>query len=234
LIALAAIVGSLMCAASLFMQIGLALGAPWGEYANGGKFPGVLPGPMRFAAVVQGSILVFIALALLEASGLTELGFPKWTIWVALGICLLTCILNWITPSKKERRLWGPTTTILLLSTLIVFLAPIGHATSASIGEYACPDTSIHEVYARSGRVRGATLHKLSGGNIALYPLAPPKDIMRLEWANLFGAGYRAGDIYFFESSEGRHELVHTPSNTRVACLPNPASPRAIQKRPKG
>ncbi|MEO0544454.1 MAG: hypothetical protein AAFY99_11605 [Pseudomonadota bacterium] len=234
MIALAAIIGSLMCAASLIMQIGLALGAPWGEYANGGKFPGVLPMPMRFAAVVQGSILVFIALTLLEAAGLTNLGFAKWTIWVALGICLLTCILNWVTLSKKERRLWGRTTTILLLSALIVFLAPIGHANSTTLGEYACPDAGIFDVYASNGKVRGATLHKLSGGNIALYPLAPPKDIMRLEWANLFGAGYRAGDLYFFESSEGRHELVHTPTNTRVDCLPNPASPRAIQKRPAG
>ena len=94
--------------------------------------------------------------------------------------------------------------------------------------DYQC-DTQNHE--ALFGQ-RGAVLIKLSGGNIALYPFAPPEDIMRLEWANLFGAGYRSGDIYFFESSEGRHELVHTPTNTRVACVPNPASPRAIQKRP--
>ncbi|MEO1747915.1 MAG: hypothetical protein AAFR27_04740 [Pseudomonadota bacterium] len=95
--------------------------------------------------------------------------------------------------------------------------------------DYECQTSGQSEVFGQ----RGATLHKLSGGNIALYPLAPPEDIMRLEWANLFGAGYRAGDIYFFESSEGRHELVHTPTNTRVDCMPNPASPRAIQKRPK-
>lgn len=114
-------------------------------------------------------------------------------------------------------------------SSLAVLLCLMTAQAIAQTPDYQC-ETEDHETLFSQ---LGATLIKLPGGNIALYPLAPPDDIMRLEWANLFGAGYRAGDIYFFESSEGRHELVHTPTNTRVACLPNPASPRAIQKRPK-
>ena len=48
----------LVCA----FQLALALGAPWGQFAMGGAFPGVFPPAMRLVAVVQIGILALIAL----------------------------------------------------------------------------------------------------------------------------------------------------------------------------
>ncbi|MEM1376464.1 MAG: hypothetical protein AAGG69_03650 [Pseudomonadota bacterium] len=225
-----AITGALACVPPIFMQIGLTLGMPWGEYANGGKFPRKLPPAMRAMAVVQGAILAVIALTLLDRGGVLDLGWPAWVFWLCLTIACLSCIANWITPSVKERRLWGPLTTVFALSGIILaFAAQPVSARTALVSDYHCPAATKFEVF----NGLGADLYKLTGGNIALYAFAPPEHVLRLEWANLFGAGFRVGDVYFRESTEGRHELVHTPTNTRVDCLPNPASPRAIQKRPR-
>ncbi|MEL6435184.1 MAG: hypothetical protein AAFP99_00180 [Pseudomonadota bacterium] len=241
MVVFAAIIGALACLAPIAMQIGLALGAPWGEYANGGKFPGRLPAPMRFAAVVQGAILVFIALAVLDRGGILALGWSNAAFWVAMGITAITFVLNWITPSVKERRLWGPMMTVLLIAMVIVMLmsgnasANDQRATPASsgfLGDYTCPDAADFDVFTEDGWIRGVALLKLSSFAVALYPFAPPDDVLGIETSDISGAGYRKGDFYFFESAEGRHYLLHTPTDTRVSCFPDPTSRRAIQKRP--
>jgi hypothetical protein len=33
-------------------------------------------------------------------------------------------LLNWITPSQVERRLWGPVTTLMFLFAGVVMLSP--------------------------------------------------------------------------------------------------------------
>lgn len=38
-------------AGSIAFQLALALGAPWGEYAMGGRYPGRFPPGLRLAAV---------------------------------------------------------------------------------------------------------------------------------------------------------------------------------------
>ncbi len=51
-------------------QVALALGAPWGAYAMGGRFPGRFPPRMRLLAVVQTVVLGLLALVVLESAGL--------------------------------------------------------------------------------------------------------------------------------------------------------------------
>ena len=46
-LAVAAIVFAVVTSAVIGFQLALALGAPWGTYAMGGRFPGVLPALMR-------------------------------------------------------------------------------------------------------------------------------------------------------------------------------------------
>ena len=59
---LAAIVYALATAVVVGFQVALAAGAPWGEYAMGGRFPGRFPPAMRAGALVQAVVLALLAL----------------------------------------------------------------------------------------------------------------------------------------------------------------------------
>jgi len=119
----AAYLFSVLIAVVVLFQLALALGAPWGEMAMGGKFPGRLPLRMRIAALVQIAVLVFIALIVLTRAGVILDEFSslsKLAIWAVVVFSLIGTILNTITPSKKERMLWAPVTTVLLICATYV------------------------------------------------------------------------------------------------------------------
>lgn len=108
-------------------QIALMCGAPWGEYTMGGQTTGKLPVQGRIAAGVSIIVLVVMAQALLaiHGSGLFVTA-PTWLIealkWFTFGYAILGFLMNWITRSKKERMVWGPVATVLVvLVSLAVF-----------------------------------------------------------------------------------------------------------------
>ncbi len=107
----------------MLFQIALALGAPWGEMAMGGKFPGRFSPMLRAGAIVQMLLLGFAALVVLTRAGLV-LGnyfeFSKSAIWFVVALCVVSAILNTITPSKKERMLWSPVTSTLVVCGVVV------------------------------------------------------------------------------------------------------------------
>lgn len=103
----------------VLFQVALALGQPWGRLTMGGRFPGVLPSTMRLAAVGQGLLLLALALVVLASAGQIPLFLPGWTVWGVVAITAVTTVLNLITPSAPERRLWGPIAIALLISVLI-------------------------------------------------------------------------------------------------------------------
>ena len=108
-------------------QIALISGAPWGEYAFGGRIQGVLPRNLRIGSVITSFLYVGIAGHYLAQVGL----FPKLLSpelnqvanWVIVGINSLALIMNTITPSKKERTIWAPITLLLLATSVAVALA---------------------------------------------------------------------------------------------------------------
>ncbi len=103
-------------------QIALILGAPWGRITQGGQVEGPLPPSGRMVAAVSIAILMGMALAILSADGRWP-GWPAWTGWMAVAVNALSMILNWITPSAPERRLWGPIMTVMFaLAVAIVWL----------------------------------------------------------------------------------------------------------------
>ena len=111
---------------AVLFQLALALGAPWGEYAMGGKYPGKFPPKIRVAAVIQLLILVFFGIIGLIRSGLILSSFYDFSakgIWFVVGFFVLGTLMNTITPSKKERNIWAPITFILLLSSLGIALS---------------------------------------------------------------------------------------------------------------
>ena len=106
-------------------QIALALGAPWGAYAVGGRVPGRFPPSMRLLALVQAVVLGLLALVVLESAGLVSRGRAEWPwlIWVAVAVSAVSVAMNAASRSPGERRLWVPVGLVMLASSLVVALA---------------------------------------------------------------------------------------------------------------
>ncbi len=102
-------------------QLALAAGAPWGEYAMGGRYPGRFPPRLRVAAVVQGIVIAVLAVIVLTRAGIvrTPLDAP-WLIFVVVVFSALSLIVNAISRSPGERRLWVPVAIVMLGSSLVV------------------------------------------------------------------------------------------------------------------
>jgi hypothetical protein len=106
-----------------FFQIALILGAPLGRYTQGGQHEGALPLSGRIIAAISIPIVLFQGLAILSAAGFPGLGWPVWTGWVAFAVTVVSTVLNWITPSKLERAVWGPIMLVLSAMALVVMTA---------------------------------------------------------------------------------------------------------------
>ena len=119
----AAIVFAVVTLGVIAFQLALAAGAPWGEYAMGGSNPGRYPTRLRVAAVGQAILLAVLAIIVLSAAGLVIPGvaasFP-WLIWLVVAFSALSVVLNAISPSAPERRLWVPVTVVMLISSIVV------------------------------------------------------------------------------------------------------------------
>lgn len=119
---IACIAGILLLLVALF-QLCLACGAPWGSLAMGGKYPGKLPFRLRIAALVQLVLLAFIALIIFIRAGMMlpdYLDSSRMAIWGVVAFMSISSILNLITPSKWERRIWAPVVLLLLTCSVIV------------------------------------------------------------------------------------------------------------------
>jgi len=123
---LAAIVFAVAALGVVAFQLGLALGAPWGTYAMGGAFPGRFPPAMRVAAVIQAVIIALLAVAVLSVAGLAVPGLAEalpWVGWLAVVFSAVAAVLNAISRSAGERRIWVPVTLVMLASSLVVALS---------------------------------------------------------------------------------------------------------------
>ncbi len=123
--ALAAIVFSVVAGGAVAFQIALALGAPWGSYAMSGKHPGRFPPAMRFGALIQGLLLGLMAAVVLSRAGLTLSQWAQasaWLTWIVVALSGVSLVLNAMTPSAGERRVWVPVALVLLATSLTVAL----------------------------------------------------------------------------------------------------------------
>lgn len=108
-------------------QIALIFGAPWGEFTMGGQTKGKLPLQGRVTAGISILVLILMAQGLLAKYGTGLIsGWPSSLItvlvWLTFAYAVLGFVMNWLTRSKKERMVWGPVSTVLLvLVSLAVF-----------------------------------------------------------------------------------------------------------------
>lgn len=114
---LAAIAYAVVSLFAVAFQLGLACGRPWGEYAMGGRYPGRWSPPLRFVALLQAAILFSLAVLVIEHARTVRLGDA---VWIPVGVSALAFVLNTITPSQKERRLWQPMSFVMLVTSLLV------------------------------------------------------------------------------------------------------------------
>jgi hypothetical protein len=106
-------------------QLALAAGAPWGSLAMGGRYPGRFPPPMRIAALVQIAIYGAMGVAVFTRAGIVLpefLDLSRVAVWGVVALMAVAVVLNLITPSKWERRIWAPVAAVLLATSLVVAL----------------------------------------------------------------------------------------------------------------
>ncbi|MEM8631644.1 MAG: hypothetical protein AAGF74_10435 [Pseudomonadota bacterium] len=121
MIEIAALVYAAACVGIIGFQVCLIAGAPWGHVTQGGQHDGPLPTAGRIFAGVSILLLSGMALAIMSVAGFWP-GWPGWTVWPALAVQVLTTVLNWITRSPAERRLWAPIMTAMLALAVFVWL----------------------------------------------------------------------------------------------------------------
>lgn len=98
---------------------------PLGEYTMGGQNIGVLPKKYRIAAFIQSFILLFNGIVVLDAGfqfcvfSNTFIEYYRWFIMVLMFISM---VMNLITKSQKERRLWAPVTLVMFVLSMIVLM----------------------------------------------------------------------------------------------------------------
>ena len=123
IVSVSAIIFTLFSAVLVLFQLGLTLGLPWGEASMGGKFPGKYPPKMRVVSLINSLILILFALIVLIKADILlpqYKFFSNTAIYFVVGFSAVATILNIITQSKIERKIWGPVATLLLITSIIV------------------------------------------------------------------------------------------------------------------
>src|SRR5918996_4431922 len=122
----AAIVAVVLLAVIVAFQAALALGAPWGFAAWGGRHPGVLPQRLRIASGVAAVVVYpLIILVVLASAGLID---AEWlpvdrpvAMWVLTGLLALGALANFASRSPRE-RFWGPVALAIAVCCAVIAL----------------------------------------------------------------------------------------------------------------
>ena len=92
----------------------------------GGYFPGKYPLKMRIASLVQTVIYILFSILVLTKAGiiLPELySLSKVAIWFIFVLLALGVVMNLISKSVWERRIWSPVAMVMAVSTLVIALS---------------------------------------------------------------------------------------------------------------
>lgn len=120
----AAIVAVALLVVIVAFQVALALGAPFGYAAWGGRNPGVLPMHLRIASGVAAVVIYpLIILAVLASAGLIDAGWlpidRTVLMWGLAGFLALGALANFASRSPRE-RLWGPVALAVAICCAII------------------------------------------------------------------------------------------------------------------
>lgn len=114
---------SLLAAAVVAFQIALVCGAPFGDITLGGKYRGSLPLRVRVVPAFSACLLAGFAVVVAARAGLA---FPalaavsRTLVWIVVAYCVVGVFANFFTPSPRERKVWLPVVSLMLLTSVIV------------------------------------------------------------------------------------------------------------------
>jgi hypothetical protein len=119
----AALVAAIGFLAIAIFQAALALDAPLGRAAWGGRHVR-LPTPLRVASGVAVVIWALAGLIVLARAGYVVSPFPdpveRWAIWAVVGLLAVGTLMNAASSSRWERFLWAPVAfTLAVLSGIV-------------------------------------------------------------------------------------------------------------------
>lgn len=104
-------------------QLLLALGAPFGEFTMGGKYPGRLPVKMRIAAIIQIAILFLFTATIMSKAGIAFNflhDIARYGVWVVFAFFIIGSVVNLTSSSKKEKFVMGPLNLVALFCSFMV------------------------------------------------------------------------------------------------------------------
>ncbi|MDP1879227.1 MAG: hypothetical protein Q8M17_16895 [Actinomycetota bacterium] len=108
-------------------QLALVLGAPWGDFTQGGAYSGTLPAVGRVVAGISFLLLGLMAVSLLARAGEGPLrSAPRVMVailgWLAVVYLALAIVVNLATPSMGERLIWAPVSAVAFVLALLTML----------------------------------------------------------------------------------------------------------------
>jgi hypothetical protein len=108
-------------------QAAIALGAPVGRAAWGGRHAGQLPANLRVASAVAVGIYLAAALVVLDRAGIPLIDIPDavsfWATWALVVLLGLGAVMNFASSSPYERFGWAPFALAMCLLTLVIALS---------------------------------------------------------------------------------------------------------------
>ena len=120
-----AIIGSALLLIVALMEVLLIAGLPLGEFTMGGRHK-VLPMPYRFAAASSILLQIFGALMMLQGAGFMNMWFgvtpTRIICYVFAGFFAVNTVMNFISPSKKEKYVMTP---LALIEAVCFFVTAI-------------------------------------------------------------------------------------------------------------
>lgn len=123
--AFAAVLATVVLGILAVLQAALALGAPLGRFAWGGKHR-VLPAGLRVGSALSIPIYAVIAVVLLARAGVLPLlvGSPVVDVaaWAVFGYLVLAVLMNAVSRSRPERYAMTPASIVLAVCALLVAL----------------------------------------------------------------------------------------------------------------
>jgi hypothetical protein len=122
----AALIATALIGALVAFQVALALGAPFGAAAWGGRNAGVLPRGLRIASGIVGVVVYpVMAAVILAAGGVIDDEWlpvdPVVAMWVLTAFFALGAVVNAISRSAPE-RVWAPVSAILAVCCAFIAL----------------------------------------------------------------------------------------------------------------
>lgn len=114
---IAARILAMFSAIIVLFQLALIIGAPWGQFTQGGYAEGALPTAGRILAAISIVIIMLFALGVLGRAGLGPWsGRPRLATgfaWASLTYSVLGFGMNLLSPSVSERAIWVPVTVVM-------------------------------------------------------------------------------------------------------------------------